>query len=312
MRRRLAAGFAIAAAVAGCEVIMPGPGPAVTIGTRAFSLEEVERFFASRTPLATGADPALLSALLDEFVDERLLLIGADEAGVEAPAGRLAAEVAALRREPGIEALESEEEAAAGAGRPAPAPTPLEDSVRDRLRVETLVETVILPNLEVSAEALRVEYEANRGLYARPESVSLSELRFEDEEAAEAAAVRLERNASEAGEEAPTDDFTDIGAFRVGDLPAGVEAEVFRLEPGETSGVVRTEAGFRILRVDARAEAEALPFEEVEDVVRLSVLRRDADARMEGFLASLRSRHPVTIHTARLSFPYVGLLADSP
>ena len=309
MRHRLAVGIVAATMVTGCADVVPGPGPVVTLGSREFSLEDLERFLASRTALATGADPVLLSALLDEFVEERLILIGADEAGVEVPASRLAAELEALRSEPGADMLEPRSEPTPGPAFPASGPTPLEDAVRDRLRVEMLVETVILGDLEVSEEALRIEYEGNRALYARPESVTLSESRFDDRAAAEAAAAR------DSSPESPEDEvaeFVDIGGFRPGDLPAGVEAEVFRLEPGETTGVVETEAGFRILRVEARAEAGALPFEEVEAVVRMSVLRREADARMEGFLASLRARHPVTVHTGRLPFPYVGVLADTP
>lgn len=97
MRRSLATWILVAAT--GCADGVPSAGPALTIGVREFSLEEVERFLASRTALATGADAALLSALVDEFVEERLLVIGADEAGVEVPAERVAAEVAALRED---------------------------------------------------------------------------------------------------------------------------------------------------------------------------------------------------------------------
>ncbi len=312
MRRRLAVGIVAATIVTGCADGVPGPGPVVTLGSREFPLEELERFLASRTALATGADPVLLSALLDEFVEERLILIGADEAGVEVPASRVAAELAALGSEPGIAVLDPQSAPTPGPAVPASGPALLEDAVRDRLRVEMLVETVILGDLEVSEDALRIEYEGNRALYARPESVTLSESRFDDRAAAEAAAARLGGGSSPESPEDEVGEFVDIGAFRPGDLPAGVEAEVFRLAPGETTGVIEMEAGFRILRVEARAEAGALPFEEVEAVVRMSVLRREADARMEGFLASLRARHPVTVHTGRLPFPYIGLLADTP
>ncbi len=312
MTRRLAVGIVAAGVAAGCSGIGIGEGPAVTIGAREIPYAELERFFASRAALAEQPGPALLSALLDEFVEERLLLIGADESGVEIPADRVAAELAALRRGPGVESLDLGRRTTRVADPPGPDPERLEDDVRDRLRMEALLETVILRGLEVSEEALRIEFEANRALYSRPESVTLSELQFDDRATAEAAAERLGGEASPEPAGDPVGDFMDIGAFRPGDLPAGVDAAVFRLEPGETTGVVETEAGYRILRVEARAEAEALPLEEVEDVVRMSVLRREADARMEGFLASLRARHPVTIHTGRLPFPYLGLLADAP
>lgn len=325
-RRRTAATAALLGAVAGflppagCGVVGdPEARPVLRLGEREFTHADFDEFVAARTALGAAPDAALLSVLLDEFVRERLFLIAADEAGIEVSAMRLAAEVSALERLPEAAAAAPE---AGGPGDPAAGDAAtLRTRVRDRLRIQILLETELLADLEPSDEATRLEYESGMPFYSRPETVSLSEVAFEEREAAEAALARLreetgadaeedEGSAAAADGEDGADPFLAIGAFRRGELPDAVGDAVFALDPGSVTEVIETASGFRIYRVEEKHPGGQLEFDEVEEVVRLTVLRREADTRMAQFLAELRARHPVTIHAARLRFPYVGLLAE--
>ena len=308
---------------AGCGVVGdPETRPVLRIGESEFTHAEFDAFVAARTALGAAPDAALLSVLLDEFVRERLFLIGADEAGIEVSAMRLAAEMSALERLPEAAGAPADEEG--GPADPAAGDAAaFRVRVRDRLRIESLLETELLADLEPSEEATRLEYESGLPFYSRPETVSLSEMAFEDREGAEAALARWR---DETDGEAPentdeevvrgpdrderADPFLRIGAFRRGELPDAVEEAVFDLDPGSVTEVIGTASGFRIYRVEEKHPGGQLEFDEVEEVVRLTVLRREADTRMARFLAELRDRHPVTIHTARLRFPYVGLLSE--
>lgn len=294
----------------GCGIVGdPENRPVLRIGEHDFTHADFDEFVAARA--VVGADAALLSVLLDEFVRERLFLVAADEAGIEVSAMRLAAEMSALERLP--EAAAPPEEAAAGGDGDDAA---FRTRVRNRLRIETLLETELLADLEPSDEAMRLEYESGLPFYSRPETVSLSELAFDDREEAEAALARLREEAGDEAEEPgeaedeATDPFLAIGAFRRGDLPEAVAEAAFDLEPGGVTEVVETASGFHIYRVEEKHPGGPLEFDEVEEVVQLTVLRRDADARMARYLEELRGRHPVTIHSARLRFPYVGRLAE--
>ena len=288
--------------VAGCER-PPGERDAVvlSVGEREFTRADFDRFTDGQFLLAGSPDAPLLSALFDEFARERLLLIAADEAGIGISAAELDEEIRTLGQRSGRE----------GAGEPGARETAPEDieaaaryreQVRDRLRVRRFLETVVLRDLEVSDEAIRFEYETSRALYARPETVTLSEQRYASREAADAAISSGEVAAG---------NFFGIGAFRRGELPDLVDEAVFGLEAGETTGVIETTAGYRVFRVDERLPAAALDLEEVEEVVRMTVLRREADTLMEAFVADLERRHSVQVHAERLEFPYVGLLTEA-
>lgn len=291
----------------------------VSLGERELTRTALDRFIASQTGLSATIDAPLLSALLDELVREQLLVIAAEEAGVEISEVQLLEETSALRRGPRPEVIgtdhetpgpESGGEATGSAGDEPGSPDDdwLRSRVRDRLMVDRLMDTVVLAELEATDEALQLEFEANRAFYARPETVTLSERRFDDRASAEAAAGLLRQEGRPGGDGDAADLFLPVGTFRRGELPDAVDQAVFVLDSGDTTDAVETAAGFRVFRVDQRLAAASLDFEEVQDVVRLTVLRREADARVQAFLQDLQNRHRVRVHTANLAFPYVGLL----
>ena len=284
----------------------------VSLGERHATRGALDRFVASRTGLGGALDAPLLSALLEEFVREQLLVIAAEEEGVEVSEGQLLAELSALRRGPGPDAIRPEDGAVppetAGEEPAGPEDPRLRSQVRNRLLVDRFVDAVVLSGIEATDEALQLEFEANRAFYARPETVTLSERRFDDRESAEAAAESLREERPSPADDDAGDPFLPIGSFRRGELPDAVEQAVFTLDPGDITDAVETAAGFRVFRVDRKLPAAALEFEEVEDVVRLTVLRQEADARVQALLEELQNRHPVRIHTDNLTFPYVGTL----
>ena len=284
----------------------------VSVGGREVTRGALDRFIASRTGLGTTLDAPLLSALVEELVREQLLVIAAEEEGVEVSLVQLLEETSALRRGPGPDVIRTDGGTVAPETSPGETEGPDDDwlrsQVRDRLMVDRLMDTVVLAGVEATDEALQLEFEANRAFYARPETVTLSERRFEDRDSAQAAAqlLRQERRSSE--DEDAGDPFLPVGTFRRGELPDAVDEAVFVLDPGETTDAVETTAGFRIFRVDQKLPAASLEFEEVQDVVRLTVLRQEADARVQALLEDLQNRHRILIHTDNLAFPYVGVL----
>ncbi len=285
----------------------------VSLGEHDVTKADLDRFVGSRMRLGGTLDALLLSALLDEFVREQLLVIAAEEEGVEVSEFQLLTETSVLLRGPGTDAVRAEDDVAAPEGvddstEGSDHAVWLRSQIEDRLLVDRLMDTVVLADLEATDEALQLEFDANRAFYARPETVTLSERRFDDREAAEAAA-RLLREAGRSGaDDGAADQFMPIGTFRPGELPDAVDQAVFVLDPGDATDAVETAGGFRVFRVDEKLPPASLEFEEVKDVVRLTVLRREADARVQALLAGLQERHPIRVHTDNLPFPYVGLL----
>lgn len=68
----------------------------------------------------------------------------------------------------------------------------------------------------------------------------------------------------------------DLGFFGRGQMVKEFEETAFGMEPGKLSGVVRTDYGFHVIRVEERKEAVSRPLEEVRAEVAEELLRREA------------------------------------
>lgn len=275
---------AVAVATLGGCVVLPDLGSVIVrIGDEGFRQEDFDAFLRSRGGFLESPGPAVLSALLDEFVRERLLVLAALEAGVAVSAAELQAEIEALAAAPGSEEA------------------PPEREVRDRLLVGRFLDEVIFRDLEVTESDLALEMQAAAPLYRGPATMTLSEARFETRAEAERAEAALTSQPDAAAVE-----FHPIGIFRGGELPEILEAAVRGRSAGEFTRVLEISAGLRIFRVDAVGEPGDLSPEAVEPLARRAILERRAEALVADLLADVRERHPVEVFSGRLSFPYLG------
>ena len=149
------------------------------------------------------------------------------------------------------------------------------------LRPEAMVDEV-----EVDAEAVRALYDARVADYVRPERRLVERLVFPDEEAARAAAERIEAGASDFDAEVEARGLelsdVDLGDVARDDLGGAGEGVFGLAEPGVV-GPLPTDLGPALFRVNAILAASEISFEEVEEELRrevaLEVAARAVDDR---------------------------------
>lgn len=243
---------------------------------------------------APFAEGELKAALLDQFIEERLLLRAAKVEGIiedGGDAGKLGAETTAERalEEPGA--------------RP-------DTSVHDVIR--RLMDR-ILENVDVPEDDIRAYYEEHRSYYKAPEVVDISQILVETEEGANRILEELKKSprkfeeiaaARSIGPEASRGGH--LGKFRRGELPSSFEREVFDLGKGRLSGVVKTDFGFHLFRVNEVAAPRELSLEEVRDSIVVELLRQRSDETLAAYVEELKKRYPVRIHLEQLDFPYLS------
>ena len=272
------------------------------IGDEGFTQEDFDRYLQDSLPRDEPALRAeLKSALFDEFIEERLLQRSAAEVGIEIPSD-------VVEREMSQQASEVAESDATG----------MRARIRDRLAIRRLLETKVLGEVAVDDEEIATHYEARRTFYRRAEVVEVSQVLVEDEERAaelqrtlvsEPARFEEVARSDSVGPEASRDG--QMGSFTRGQLPASFEDVVFELPVGKISQVVTTDYGFHIFKVVRKTPSRELTLEDVQDAIKVELLRKKSDAAMLDYIADLRLRHPVTVYADRLNFNYVSTSLDA-
>lgn len=301
---RVAPGVAWLLALCGCSDPAPIDSVIAEIGGRPVALSQFEGYVRAVSeediPLVGGE---LKSALLEQLIEELLLLRAAEEEGIEVSPQEMQA--MQVESSPDVEATQGEggQEDAAG--------SPLD--LEAHLRIKKLMDTKILKEVEVTDEDIAAHYEQNRVYYKRPAAVDISQILVETEEQSHALLAELRADASRFEELArehsigpEASDGGHLGTFRRGELPTSFEDEVFDRKRGELSGIVQTDFGFHIFRVNASYPEEDLGLDQVESTIRVELLRQKSDEALALFLDDLKRRYPVWIDTEKLDFPYTN------
>lgn len=266
------------------------PDVIARVGERMVTLADFKRYLDRNagTELAQ-LTPEVASAMLDQFLEEIIVSEYAASHGIEVPAEKIAA---AVRTAAGVTVVEK----------------------RDEMRRETLIAKLSSEIPEPSAAELQAYYQKNQGEFRSGEEVRVRQILVRDEAlAAEivkklkagqpfgelSSAHSLAPNAKRGGE---------IGFVSRGELPKMFEEEIFRLQPGQFSEVIRTDSSFHIFQVDERRAAGMLDLQAADPLIR-NRMREDAIRERLAQLVS-RSRREMTIAvlTRRLPFRYSGTL----
>lgn len=225
----------------------------------------------------------VLSALFDQFLDERLLEQMAIERKLSPPAPHpadAAQESARRRGRRGIDALLAAEVAE-------PTPAEIDGYYRDH-----------------GAE------------FARPERVRLRQVLVERRSEAERALGDLAGGA-DFGEVArkysrdpSADRGGDQGELAASDLPVAFSEVIFRLQPGEVSPIVPADYGFHIFQVTERFPAEVVPLDRARPEIRRRLRRVRADQAVGQLVSEARHRYNVEVYLRNLPFEYRGAYRD--
>ncbi|GMR21775.1 MAG: hypothetical protein BMS9Abin37_0090 [Acidobacteriota bacterium] len=276
------------------RIVVDIAGDAVTVG-------EFDRFVATSVHQEepfVAAD--VLEALFEQFIEEKLLLRAAEDAGVRADPESVA------RR---LEVVEKSQMAKSQVS----SRTAIAAILERQLVIEKLIETELFDGLEVTDAEVEAHFEANRALYERPETVSISQILVEDEPEAKEILQQLKANPAlfeklaEEHSQGPESSRSGLlGTFGRGELPLSFESVVFALRKGRISDVVATDFGFHIFKLHKKTDAGPLSLDDVRDTIRVELLRDKSETELSRYIEKLKQTYAVSIHREHLSFAFLG------
>ena len=189
---------------------------------------------------------------------------------------------------------------------------------RDRIRLELeksqLVNREIRGRVGIPPDEIERYYEAHREDYRTGDRVVLRDIAFRVEVVdSDAEVEHIRRKAEEVRQlavggrqfESLAKQFSEgpgadkgglLGTFARGELEPELEQAAFSLQPGQLSGVIRTDKAFHLLRVDKFEPPGYRPLEQVKDQIRDTLYDKAIGQRFEDWLSKeLRERHSVEV-----------------
>lgn len=150
----------------------------------------------------------------------------------------------------------------------------------ETLLVQSYMRKLRSKDLAVTDADLRKYYDEHIDEYQKPIEVQASHILLSTEAEANTALDRLAKGesfekvaASMSKDPGSAARGGKLGAFRKGTLVPDFEKAAFALKTGETSGLVKTQFGFHIIRKTGQTQMPARPFESSRDDIRIRLER---------------------------------------
>ncbi|MCB9476848.1 MAG: peptidylprolyl isomerase [Deltaproteobacteria bacterium] len=172
--------------------------------------------------------------------------------------------------------------------------TKLEGQIARQLLIDRVIQKAVLPGVRVDDSEVFAEYRLQADRFQVPEKVRANQILVTNEADAEKILVELYGGADFADlarrfSKAPEARLGgDLGFFAAGEMPEVIAKNAFTLTVGQTSGILRSEYGFHILRVTDRHEAHRLELEKVRGELVDEIRERKAKAAFEDYMEKIR------------------------
>ena len=255
---------------AGCRTRESADPAILTLGDQTVRRSEFERHVMNLEQQGGGPlDPTVRAALLERFLEERVVVLEARARGLVSTPSTGEQEEAAARK---------------------------------------LLADEGLSGVEVKDDEVAAYFEAHRSELQSPETVALRQILVPTMNEARDVRRRLLKDPrsfpalAQTLSRAPEASAGGLmGSFTRGQLPPELDRAAFGLSPGQISEPVQTAFGFHVLRLDARQPSREPALEESRDEIRARLRREKVDARIQQFVAGLMARAKVNHEAAQIA-----------
>jgi hypothetical protein len=263
-------GILLTATLAGCLARGTSDPVILALGGQEARRSEFESYVAElEARQQTALEPAVRDALLDEWLQRRVLVLEARARGL--------------------------------LGGPAPPD-------EERAAVERLLAAELAGRVGVSDAEVDAYYGQHGQELAQPETVTVRQILVGTANEARDVMRRLQKDPKSfealaqsvsRGPEASRGGL--MGTFAAGQLPEALEKAAFALQPGQTSPVVQTGLGHHVLRLETRTASRQPSLEEAREHIRVKLGERKSALAQRDFVAGLMARAKVNHEAAQSS-----------
>ena len=271
--------------------LSPGPPTLLQLGQNRFSTKEFGRYRDGISRLITDAGPlggTENTIILNQFVENRLLLVAAREAGLSVSAAdrKTARQTLGLDLEKGVDLADEE------------------------LLIQKFLQARFAGKGSVTEAEAEEHFNRHAGEYVSPTRYHVREILVDDPALARQIHAELQgggilhfgRFASQFSKAPSAAAEGDLGFFEKGQLPAEFERIILALKPGRISDVVQTPYGFHIFCLVEIVRSHPQKLYEVKDRILESLRMEKERALQAQLLAELSRKYPPRVFKKALDF----------
>ena len=247
---------------------------------RAYSGDELERHLQESR-----------ESILDDLIEERLLLEEAKKENIKVDKIDIEKMVNVTKNK--FESLDDFNKALKNEGLTQEA---LEKKYRQSLMVRKLIQFKVNSRVKIEPSEISQYYQTNKKCFLEPEQVKIRQILVktgkDDKTAEQTAKEILKRIRS--GEDMFKKE-TDIGFINTSELLTELNIAISKLKINEISDLVKTQAGYHIIRLEGRKLSEQKNLSEVRDEIYKILFNEKADIIYIDFMNKLKKKADIEI-----------------
>lgn len=236
----------------------------------------------------------IVRIVLDQMIEQRIINQEARRHDAVASEAQINARLADIRRN-----FPTEEEFQQALEQRKWTLADLKNRLRGTITMQNLTERVT--NITVTDAEIQTYFNEHRSEYDQAEQVRVSHILTKSEAEARLVLARFRRGekfedlaqqySEDPGSKAQGG---DLGFVSRGQLVGEFEKVAFSLKPGQTSGIVKTQFGFHIIRVTDSRSPQPARIEAVRDQIRGQLMTRKSEAAFQAWLKKARTQAKIT------------------
>ncbi|AZK48340.1 peptidylprolyl isomerase [Paenibacillus lentus] len=175
------------------------------------------------------------------------------------------------------------------------------DDLKQDAELNVMVSKLLKDKTNVTDEEVKEIFETYKESFNTPEQVRTSVILVETEEEANEVIQQLKdgKDFAELAQDKSLDTFTrelggDTGFFGRGQVEPAIEEAAFKLQKDEISGAVKTDDGYRVIKLTDRKEAKEATFEESKDEIRKNLVAQQVSELFEEWINEVESDAKIT------------------
>lgn len=175
------------------------------------------------------------------------------------------------------------------------------DDLKAQMPLQVEIRKLLEPKVTVTDEDITKYFNDNKATFNQEEEVQASHILVATKEEADAIVKQLKEGADfatlakeKSSDTGSKDKGGELGFFKKGDMVTEFSDAAFALKVGETSGAVKTDYGYHVIKVTDRKEAHEYTLEEKKEEIKKTLISQKVSEMSSTWLQDLTTNAKIT------------------